>query len=214
MKILEPVYASYLQGLLAGDRRLCREAVVRLLDAGTGVRELYESLFRRSMYEVGRLWETGRIPVATEHLATSITESLLTLVYPQIFAAEHADKSAVISCVANEYHQIGGRMVSDMFELNGWNGYFLGANTPADELTRMVGEKKPDLVGLSLSVYFHLPKLLEGIEAVQRVSPDIPILVGGQAFNWGEASEVRQIPGVRVITTLAVLETVLHGSAD
>jgi hypothetical protein len=27
--------------------------------------------------------------------------------------------------VANEYHQIGGKMVADIFELNGWRGYFV-----------------------------------------------------------------------------------------
>lgn len=212
MDTVDQIYSDYLRSLLVGDRRRCKDVVVGLLDSKTSIRSLYEGLFKRSMYEVGRLWETGRISVATEHLATSVTESLLTLVYPQIFAAEHINKSAVISCVANEYHQIGGRMVADMFELSGWNGYFLGANTPFDALAKMIVDKKPDVVGLSLSVYFNMPKLLEATEAVRRVSPQVQIFVGGQAFQWADSAARANLPGVQVVDTLADLEVILHGA--
>lgn len=39
---------------------------------------MYQDLVQRSLYEVGELWERGHVSVATEHLATAITESLLT----------------------------------------------------------------------------------------------------------------------------------------
>ena len=70
----------------------------------------------------------------TEHLATAISESLLNLTYPRLFAQPRNGKSAVVTCVSNEYHQIGGKMVADIFELNGWRGHFLGANMPEADL--------------------------------------------------------------------------------
>jgi len=42
-------------------------------------------------------------------------------------------------------------MVADMLEMNGWDGYFIGANTPLPELIRFIESKNPDLIGLSLS---------------------------------------------------------------
>ncbi len=94
------------------------------------LKSLYMDLFQRSLYAVGELWELNKISVAREHLATAITESLLNLVYPRLFENTPTGKKVVVSCAANELHQIGGKIVADFFELNGWESHFLGANTP------------------------------------------------------------------------------------
>jgi methanogenic corrinoid protein MtbC1 len=148
--------------------------------------------------------------VAVEHLATAITESLLSLVYPAVFAARHTNRSAVIACVANEFHQIGGKMVADLFELNGWHGYFLGANMPLDDLTRMIDDKQPDLVGLSLAVYSNLPGLLKVLDAVTSNYPKQGILVGGQAFRWGGCEVVAAYPNTDLVSSLSELEAFLQ----
>ena len=126
----EETYGHYLDGLLTNNRLRCREIFQQWLDSAPELRTLYEQLVRRSLYQVGELWEQGKISVATEHLATAISESLLNLTYPRLFAQPRNGKSAVVTCVSNEYHQIGGKMVADIFELNGWRGHFLGANMP------------------------------------------------------------------------------------
>ena len=38
----------------------------------------------------------------------------------------------VATCIGGELHEIGIRMVADFFEMEGWDTYYLGANTPAD----------------------------------------------------------------------------------
>ena len=103
----EAVYRAYLDGLLAHDRQQCRARFQEWLEADDALRSLYDNLVRRSLYEVGDLWERGRISVATEHLATAISEGLLNLTYPRLFAQPRNGKSAVITCVPNEYHLIG-----------------------------------------------------------------------------------------------------------
>ena len=94
--------------------------------ASVGLKDLYVNLFQRALYQVGELWEHQRISVAVEHLATAITESLIALVQPQIFCGPRLNRSIIVACVADEYHQLGGRMVADMFELQGWAGIFWG----------------------------------------------------------------------------------------
>jgi methanogenic corrinoid protein MtbC1 len=206
----DSVYRRYLTCLLKGDRTQCSEIVADLLKAKTDVRELYTGLFQRSMYEVGELWERHKISVAVEHLATAITESLMSLVYPAVFSAPHANRSAVIACVANEFHQIGGKMVADLFELNGWHGYFLGANMPLDDLMRLIDDKEPDLVGLSLAVFSNLPSLLKVLDAVTSSFPEQRILVGGQAFRWGGTEVVGQYPNTVHVSSLSELESLLQ----
>lgn len=205
----DQAYPDYLRALLEGDKAACHQMVDALLEQDLDIKDLYIRLFQRSMYEVGKLWETGKISVAKEHVATAITETLLTLVYPRIFAAEHIGKSAVISCTANEYHQLGGKMVADLFELNGWDGHFVGSNTPVDGLLNLVEEKRPDVVGLSLSVYFNMPFLLRTADAVTTTFDGVHVIVGGHAFTWGGLSALRPYPGLTYVASLHDLETLI-----
>jgi len=121
MVISETVYGDYLAFLLSGKKAECVTIVQGLIDQKIFVKDLYLELFQRSMYQVGKLWEENKVSVATEHMATAITEGLLQLVYPMLFSADHVGKSAIIACVPQEYHQLGAKMVADIFEMNGWD---------------------------------------------------------------------------------------------
>ncbi|MFW6237267.1 MAG: cobalamin B12-binding domain-containing protein, partial [Desulfosudaceae bacterium] len=158
--IPETTYRRYLAALLAGDRAGCAALSRELLETGLAPEDLYTDLFQRSLYEVGELWEQNRVSVAVEHLATAVTESLLAAVYPHILGGEtERRRKAVISCSVNEYHQVGARMVADIMETRGWDTWFLGANTPTADLLRMLQEKVPDMLGLSVSIYFNMAAL-------------------------------------------------------
>lgn len=205
-KISDGMYEVYFNNLLSGNRRECRAILDNVISAEADVRDIYLNLFQRSLYEVGSLWEHNKISVAIEHLATSITMTLLNNIYPLLFAPEKKNKSAVISCVANEYHQIGSQMVSDIFELNGWNGYYLGSNTPQEELLKYVDKQQPDVIGLSLSIYFNMQSLWNTVEKLRQEFPQIPILVGGQAFRWGGREIASEFKQVKYAGTLKELE--------
>ena len=175
---------------------------------GSELKDLYLNLFQRSLYQVGELWEQHRISVAVEHLATAITERVMMIAQPLIFSGPVRDRSIIIGCVADEYHQLGGRMVADLAEFHGWRGHFLGASTPLEGLLKMIDERKPDLLWLSLSVYFNLPALLKALDAVSGSFPGLPVLVGGQAFcsRWGGTAALQGYSDVRCIATLDELE--------
>ena len=196
-------YDNYLLALLGGDRRGCRDFVQQLLDCGVGVKKLYTQVFQRSLYEIGALWEQHRISVATEHLATAVTESLMTMVHPQLFASGRKGRRAVVSCIANEYHQVGGKMVADIFELHGWDGFFLGANTPLSDLLSLVHEKKPEVLCLSVSLSENLPVLRGIIEQVEEEFPCLKLMVGGQAFSRVAPAAVT---GATYVSDLTALE--------
>ena len=208
------VYDQYFKALLDGDRSACTRMVQQLLDSGIDIKTLYRQLFEKSLYQVGELWESNQISVAREHLVTAITENLLNLIYPYLFKKRHLSKKAVISCAANEYHQIGGKMVADIFEMSGWDSYFLGANTPVDQMVAFIHETRPDLVGLSLSIYFNLPSLEKGLDAITTEFPTLDIIVGGQAFRWGEITLLNRFKQVSYLSSLDELEQQLKEEND
>lgn len=178
--IAPAVYDGYLADLIAGRRSECRRTVEALMAADTPVRTIYEGLFQDSLYEVGKRWEAGEVTVATEHLATAITEELIALVFPGAISPTRPTRSAIVSCAADEFHQVGGRIVADSLEMRGWDVRFIGANTPDDRLVAAVRERAPHVIALSVSINAHLPNVLRAIDAIRAVAPDIPVAVGGQ----------------------------------
>jgi len=202
------LYSKYLDALLNGDRKFCEETVHRLLEGNTPIPDIYTNLFRKSLYEVGELWERNRITVAHEHLATAITEGLMNILYPKIFQVENKGKSVLVACVPGEFHQIGAKMVADFFEMNRWDSHFLGADTPVNDLLKFVQEKKPDIIALSLSIYFNLGNLKKLLTAIQENFLRQEIIIGGQAFRWGRTEFLKKYPGARFIGDIRELTTI------
>lgn len=207
--IQEELYLEYLHLLLKGRKDECHQVVQSLLKDDIAIRVLYTELFQKSMYRVGELWEQNRISVAREHLATTITESMLNLTYPYLFQGNYSGKKAVISCIANEYHQLGGKMVADIFEIHGWDTHFLGANIPEQELLRFIDELNPDVVGFSLAVYFNLPRLKSVLDKVRGNFQNLDIVVGGHAFAWGGIKMLNTYSAIEYIESLNRLEKIL-----
>ena len=207
--ISEIIYNNYLEQLLAGQRGECTRIVKTLLEDRIDIKELYIDLFQKSLYEVGRLWEINKVSVAREHLATAITDGLLSLIYPTLFLGKKANKKVVISCTANEFHQIGGKMVADIFEIKGWDAHFLGANTPLDQMLHYIDEVKPDLLGISMSVYFNMPSLIKAIEAVKIDFRNLNIAIGGQAFNHGGMDPIKAYSNTICIRSLVELDEMI-----
>ncbi len=198
-------YNNYFKNLIKGAKNECFATLEELLNKNVPIETIYTQLFQRSLYQVGEYWEMNKISVATEHMATAITENLMIRLQPQLFSTERTGKKAVIACVANEHHQVGAKMVADIFEMNGWDGYFIGSNTPIDELIRFLESKEPDLIGLSLSIYYNLPELKNTVGKIHQHFPDLPVMVGGQAFRWGGIKITQQFGNVTYLSGVEVL---------
>lgn len=203
-------YNRYFESLIKGAKNECVAIFDEVLKNNIPVEIIYTQLFQPSLYQVGEYWEMNKISVATEHMATAITENLMIKLQPQLFSTERIGKKAVIACVANEYHQVGAKMIADIFEMNGWDGYFIGANTPVTELIRFLKSKNPDLLGLSLSIYYNLPELKNTIAIIRQHFPDLPILVGGQAFRWGGTEITEQFSNVACLSGIETLRKYIN----
>ena len=154
--------------------------------------------------------EYNKITVATEHLATSITESILNSINKDAASPDKAVKKIILSCVEKEEHKIGIRMVADLFENNGWDTFYLGANMPVNELITFIESIRPDLLALSLSVYFNLFNLENMLFMIRTIFPDLPVVVGGQAFSHGGKEFLLKFNDVTFIPDLYSLEIFIN----
>jgi methanogenic corrinoid protein MtbC1 len=176
---------SYLDAALAGDRGSATRMAVHALDDGLSMQDLYLHVIAPAQAEVGRLWLTGRVTVGQEHVATSVTQSVLGALSPRIERTERVGLSVVVAAVGPELHEIGVRMVSDHFEMGGWDTIYLGANTPLGAIIAAVEGSRPDVIALSATMAPHLTDLRMAVEAVRRTEAgrSAKIIVGGRPFN-------------------------------
>ncbi len=174
----------YLDLLLATRRNEALDLVLDAVAAGLAVSEVYLGLVQPVMYEVGRLWQTDKIDIGTEHYCTAATQLLMARLFPLALARGRGCHTMVGCCVGSELHELGMRMVCDFFEFHGWDTYFMGANTPPGSVLKALGPRPADLLCLSATMGYGVPLIRDIIRLVRETfGPDRPrIMVGGLPF--------------------------------
>jgi MerR family transcriptional regulator, light-induced transcriptional regulator len=182
---LSELAGAYIEALLRGDRRAASRMILEAVEAGAPIRDIYLDVFQHAQHEIGRLWQTNQISVAQEHLATAMTQMIMSQLYPRIFSTERKGRVMVATCVGGELHEIGVRMVADFFEMEGWDTFYLGANTPARSVIQTIVERQADLLAISATITYHVSAVTELISQVRQApeTGDVAIMVGGYPFN-------------------------------
>lgn len=178
----------YLRAILGGHRRPALNIVLEAMRGGTPLGDIYVHVFQAALYEVGRLWERGEITVATEHMATAITQYVMAHIYAQLEPPSASLGNVVITGVQGELHQVGANMVADFLETYGWNVRFLGTNMPHSGIVEAVAEHSPAVLGISATMLFSVPQVVALIDDVRHSFPagGPRILVGGGAFRHAQ----------------------------
>ena len=180
-----PLAQAYLTALLRADRRTATDLITRAAAEGVSIRDLYRHVFQPVQREIGWLWQNNQISVAEEHYCTASTQAMMAQFFPQILATPRVGRKAVVACVGEELHEIGTRMVADFFEMAGWDGIYLGANTPGTAMIDLVCRERPQVLALGVTMTYHLSTataLIERVRNDQRCA-QVKIITGGYVFR-------------------------------
>lgn len=184
IRSLDALRERYLRAQIAGDRREAVRVVVEDgLAAGVTIRELQTDVVRAAQQEIGRLWQLNLVSVAQEHMATAISQLVLSALFERAAASEALERRLVIGCVEGERHEFPARLVADYLELAGFEVRYLGADVPHDDLVAIIRDERPHAIGLSVTMSLNVPALREAVSRI-RVITDAPIMVGGAAVVW------------------------------
>ncbi|HEX8679910.1 MAG TPA: cobalamin-dependent protein [Chthoniobacterales bacterium] len=182
---LDSARSVFVQAILAGRRREALTVAREAVRQGHTVAGVYVHVFQEALYEVGRLWERGRITVAQEHMATATVQYVIAQMYSELPLAARARGKAIVTGVQGEFHQVGANIVADMLEMDGWNVRFLGTNMPHRGILAAIEEGGVDLLGISATMLFNLPQVRALVHEVrEKLGAGAPrIVVGGGAFR-------------------------------
>lgn len=176
---------KYLAALLDYDRNGAKRLIIDALAAGLSVRDLYKHVFAPAQLEVGRLWQLNQINVAEEHYCTAATELIMAQIYAPESSINKKGRRMIGMCVTGDLHELGAHMLCDLFEMDGWDTTYLGANVPIASAQRMIKARKPNLVAISASIPYYLSAVADMIQAIRNVEEFArgKIIVGGGAFK-------------------------------
>jgi MerR family transcriptional regulator, light-induced transcriptional regulator len=176
---------SYLAAALKGDRGGAASLVIDSFHAGISIQDIYLHVLQPVQYEIGLLWQTNQINVAQEHFCSAVTQLIMAqLYYPHICNTKKKRGTMVALSVSSELHEIGVRMVSDFFEMEGWKVCYLGANMPAYNIVDTLLENKASVLCISASMATSVTKAQKIIEEVRSSeAAGAKIIVGGFGFN-------------------------------
>jgi len=177
--------AHYLDDVLAGRDGAAEQRVIDAADRGMPLADIYIEIIGPVMREVGRLWHANRISVAQEHYVSATVQAVLGALYPRLFNGPAKGPVMMVACVQGDLHEIGPRMVADLFQANGWDSHFLGSDTAPGMVASFAEHVDAELVALSAMMTGNLPALAAQIALLRARDVDgkRKILVGGHPFS-------------------------------
>lgn len=179
---------AFMSSFNDNNKDKCVELTIDCLEKQTvTIPILYEEILRPALYSIDEHSNDNDF-IWSEHVKTSIIKTVIESIYPFVIKMKKEifplDIKVVLACPENEYHEIGLRMVSDFFSLNGYDSVFIGTNTPRNQVCVAISKTKPKYVAISVTDFyllFEAQKLIQRIKTVH--GNEIRIIVGGRAFE-------------------------------
>lgn len=177
------------QLLLEGDQDASWELIADESKASKDSLYIYENLITPAMRHIGHLWETNKITVADEHLATSTCDYILAQYSWQKGKEQPITtigKKAMFLCVEQEQHYLGLKMASQLFSEYGWETKFHGPNLPLEYVKKAAEEWKPHAICLSFSILYHAEQLRPYIKELEELPNHPVVIIGGRLLSQYE----------------------------
>src|SRR5580658_3659838 len=179
---------AYRQPILDGDRNACRQVVENALTAGTSPMCLLNEVVWPTMEWLQSLYRQDRINQMTLNLATRLNRYLADQISARLQRQPAHGKSVLIFCGNDEPEELGGQITAELFEANGWTVRFGGGGVPDDEVLKLIGDTRPDLLLMFGTLPSGVPAVRKLIDYLKEVNscPNMQVMCGGGIYKRAE----------------------------
>jgi len=177
---------QYLDAVWQGERSMATGIALDLLARGVPGELIICNLLVEAQSMVGRAWQQGEWSIAGEHLATSITESVMhdltrvAMQGPGAPAPGSRGQAAVV-CGEDEWHALPALMAAAVLRLRGAHVTYVAPSLPADDLVEYLIHDGPTVVAVACSAPMNLAGSWRTISALR--SGGMSVVCGGRGFG-------------------------------
>jgi methanogenic corrinoid protein MtbC1 len=184
----ELILERYLRALLSGDRISCRLVIEEALKNGIPAHQVYIDIIWPIMVEIDRLYRDGNIDSAQEAFASRINRTIVNQLQNKLPRRNEKHKKIVTCTASNEQAELGGQMITDLFESDGWETRFLGGTVSNDDILSFIHSYHPDILLLYGMNGSDAPAIRQLIDTIREINawPNMRIMLSGGVFNRAE----------------------------
>ena len=171
---------------LQGDREGTFESLLYLVKNRMKLADIVDDIIRPAMEKIGYLWETKKLGIEQEHLATDTIKTALARIVVHFPRQKEKNIKVLLACAEGETHDLGLQALAYELELGGYSIHYLGASTPFKALINSVKTVKPDYIFISACVpSISDEDLISGIKKLAKTSKGInaKLVAGGEYFK-------------------------------
>jgi methanogenic corrinoid protein MtbC1 len=206
----EPLLTRYMQPLLAGRRAECFSLIADAIDHGHDAEGVAYDVVWPALAQIERLYRDDRVDRAIDNMACRINRTVTDQLQAHLPRRLPNGKRIIISAADEAREEIGAQMLADLLQSDGWDVYLLGAGVPQDELLRLVGQLRPNVLLIYGTQPPEVPGVRRLVELIREIGvcPTMNVVVSGGVFNrvdglWQEVgADVFAAPPREVVLTI------------
>jgi len=166
--------------------------------------------------EIGNLWRNGSLKIINEHMATSVTRTLLLNMLRATAVSDSAPR-IVIATAVGQWHDMGALTVALTAAEYGWHPLYYGPNLPVEEIAAAVKQSSARAVAISITHLLDQHPLVSELRKLRRyIGNDLIVFLGGQAVSGHpqiiEEINAKHIPNIDQLSE--ELSSVLNENVD
>ena len=179
---------TYLEPLLVGDRATCRKVIDDSMAGGASAYGLLTQLIWPTMELLQSLYREDRISISALNMATRLNRALTDQLTSKLERQDPNGRKALIFCGNAEPEELGGQICADLFEVDGWTVRFAGGGVPDDEVLKLIGDERPDLLVMFGTLPSGVPAVRKLIDYLREVNscPNMQVMCCGGIYKRAE----------------------------
>ena len=157
--------------------------------------DFYEKLLIPILYKIGDQWAKGEIDVATEHVCSNATITLIDLINQKNINKKIPESSStnrpIILCTPEgELHSIGCKIIESLLLEKGYDVYNITSALPTNSIESYLYNIDPIIIIISVTLEDNINSVRRFIKEI-RQSFNTPIIVGGNAIKLALKSQIQ-----------------------
>lgn len=150
------------------------------------VADLYENVLSPALSHVIEEYPDTDDLIWREHIRSGIIRTIIESAYPYVIEErkEPNGEQVVVMCPEYEDHELGARMATDFYRLEGFDATFVGARTPLTTVLKALDIVQPKYLVISVTNFFNFISVRSTVETLKKEAGyDLTIILGGRAVE-------------------------------
>jgi methanogenic corrinoid protein MtbC1 len=140
------------------------------------------------LYKIGDQWANGEIDIATEHVCSNATITLIDLINQKninkkISKSSSTDKPIILCTPEGELHSIACKIIESLLREKGYEVYNITSPLPTNSIQSYLYHIDPIVTIISVTLEENIKSAIRFVQEI-RQSFNIPIIVGGNAIKF------------------------------